>query len=143
MDSSASSAPRRKSFAKDATSRKWYQLPKSPTLDQGAKSPKSERWSIPKLNSPTLVSFPSNNRRDSGGKFSSPSAESDESSNGEEVPTHILDTLPCYNPQHEQNAPLVELSARPGGKKYASLMSQDSLRQALEDPSTLIILPLA
>ena len=59
------------------------------------------------------------------------------------MPTHILDTLPCYNPQHEQNPPLVELSARPGGKKYASLMSQDSLRQALEDPSMSMILPVA
>ena len=67
------------------------------------------------------------------------SAESDTSSSVETddspTPIHYINTLPAGASEEEKDAPLINAPGKQGAEKYASLMSRESLRQALDAPS--------
>lgn len=51
------------------------------------------------------------------------------------APIYYLNTLPAGTSEEEKDAVLINAPGKQGAEKYASLMSRESLRQALDDPS--------
>jgi hypothetical protein len=112
-------------LAVEAKSRKWYRLPiKVPTPSP---KPKDGFWS------PTfrLGSFFAD--RDTMAESKSLSDVSSLPSFEEEAETYLGEDV--FDEMSDKDAPVVELEDSAGKEKFASLMSQDSLREALNDPS--------
>lgn len=104
----------------ETKSRKWYRLPK--VLSPSPKPKSTESFWPPTFRL---------------GSFKTDSRSSSDASSAFSYEEEIEDSLggDLFDDASDKDAPLVELEEHTGQEKFASLMSQDSLREALNDPS--------